>query len=180
MAGAVRIELTTRGFGDRCSTCWAIPLKVEKKRNWWAIGDSNPGPTGYEPVALTNWANGPIIKFYRNLQQPRRKTWLLLFQCRHLSIFPGRHQPSIFDVYELNYCVRNGNRWNLIAINTDYVSRWSDQLNDSLVTRGRIELPMPPWEGGVLTAWPTGQFGAPSRTRTGDPLIKSQLLYQLS
>ena len=22
--------------------------------NWWAIGDSNPGPTGYEPVALTN------------------------------------------------------------------------------------------------------------------------------
>ena len=26
---------------------------------WWAIRDSNPGPTGYEPVALTNWANGP-------------------------------------------------------------------------------------------------------------------------
>ena len=21
---------------------------------WWAFGDSNPGPTGYEPVALTN------------------------------------------------------------------------------------------------------------------------------
>ena len=47
----------------------------------------------------------------------------LTLQSRHLSIFPGRHQPSIFDVYELNYCVRNGNRWNLIAINTDYVSR---------------------------------------------------------
>ena len=28
-------------------------------RVWWAIGGSNPGPTGYEPVALTNWANGP-------------------------------------------------------------------------------------------------------------------------
>ena len=28
---------------------------------WWAIGDSNPGPTGYEPVALTNWANGPKV-----------------------------------------------------------------------------------------------------------------------
>ena len=25
----------------------------------WTIRDSNPGPTGYEPVALTNWANGP-------------------------------------------------------------------------------------------------------------------------
>ncbi len=21
---------------------------------WWAFGDSNPGPTGYEPGALTN------------------------------------------------------------------------------------------------------------------------------
>ena len=26
---------------------------------WWAFGDSNPGPTGYEPAALTNWAKGP-------------------------------------------------------------------------------------------------------------------------
>ena len=26
---------------------------------WWAFRDSNPRPTGYEPVALTNWANGP-------------------------------------------------------------------------------------------------------------------------
>ena len=29
---------------------------------WWAIRDSNPGPTGYEPVALTNWAKGPKKK----------------------------------------------------------------------------------------------------------------------
>ena len=32
---------------------------IKWKRNallleWWAFGDSNPGPTGYEPVALTN------------------------------------------------------------------------------------------------------------------------------
>ena len=32
---------------------------TDTKRNallleWWAFGDSNPGPTGYEPVALTN------------------------------------------------------------------------------------------------------------------------------
>ena len=25
----------------------------------WTLGDSNPGPTGYEPAALTNWAKGP-------------------------------------------------------------------------------------------------------------------------
>ena len=28
MAGAQRLELWTRGFGDRCSTNWAIPLNV--------------------------------------------------------------------------------------------------------------------------------------------------------
>ena len=26
---------------------------------WWAFRDSNPGPIGYEPTALTNWAKGP-------------------------------------------------------------------------------------------------------------------------
>ena len=28
--------------------------------SWWAFRDSNPGPTGYEPAALTNWAKGPF------------------------------------------------------------------------------------------------------------------------
>ena len=28
---------------------------------WWGIKDSNLGPTGYEPVALTNWANAPYF-----------------------------------------------------------------------------------------------------------------------
>ena len=71
-----------------------------------------------------------------------------------------------------------------------------------LVTRGRIELPFAAWEAAVLAAWPTGhnssdfrylgfavdfvtnpqrtESGTPSRARTVDPLIKSQLLYQLS
>ena len=26
---------------------------------WWTIKGSNLGPAGYEPAALTNWANGP-------------------------------------------------------------------------------------------------------------------------
>ena len=34
--------------------------------------------------------------------------------------------------------------------------------------------------GHCLNHLTNGPFGAPSRTRTGDPLIKSQLLYQLS
>ena len=29
-------------------------IKVRFVLFWWTIRDSNPGPTGYEPVALTN------------------------------------------------------------------------------------------------------------------------------
>ena len=45
----------------------------------------------------------------------------LLIECRHLPIFPVRRQTSIFGACELNYCVRNGNRWTLAAINTYYL-----------------------------------------------------------
>ena len=36
-----------------------------------------------------------------------------------LSIFPGSHPPSIVDALELNFCVRDGNRWTLKPINTN-------------------------------------------------------------
>ena len=41
-----------------------------------------------------------------------------------LPIFPGRLQPSIFGASELNFCVRNGNRWTLTAINTDFAEAY--------------------------------------------------------
>ena len=37
---------------------------------------------------------------------------------RQQSILPGRFQPSTFDAWELNCCVRDGNRWFLSAIIT--------------------------------------------------------------
>ena len=36
-----------------------------------------------------------------------------------LPIFPGSHPPSIVGVHELNFCVRDGNRWTLMTINTN-------------------------------------------------------------
>ena len=39
-------------------------------------------------------------------------------KSRHLPIFPGRLQPSIFGTTKLNFCVRNGNRCSLCAIAT--------------------------------------------------------------
>ena len=40
-----------------------------------------------------------------------------------LPIFPGSHPPSIVGANELNFCVRDGNRWTLTAINTNS-GRW--------------------------------------------------------
>ena len=36
-----------------------------------------------------------------------------------LPIFPGSRPPSIVGANELNFCVRDGNRWTLTAINTN-------------------------------------------------------------
>ena len=38
-----------------------------------------------------------------------------------LPIFPGSRPPSIVGANELNFCVRDGNRWTLIAINTNFL-----------------------------------------------------------
>ena len=38
-----------------------------------------------------------------------------------LPIFPASRPASIVGADELNFCVRDGNRWTLIAINTNYV-----------------------------------------------------------
>ena len=37
-----------------------------------------------------------------------------------LPIFPGSRPPSIVSVHELNFCVRDGNRWTLMTINTNF------------------------------------------------------------
>ena len=42
---------------------------------------------------------------------------------RQQSILPGRFQPSTFDAWELNCCVRDGNRWFLSAIITGSLNR---------------------------------------------------------
>ena len=37
-----------------------------------------------------------------------------------LPIFTARHQATIVGVSELNFCVRDGNRWTLTTINTNF------------------------------------------------------------
>ena len=52
-----------------------------------------------------------------------------------LPIFTASHPATIVGVHVLNFCVRDGNRWTHMTINTN--------LFNYLVTRGRIELPLP-------------------------------------
>ena len=40
--------------------------------------------------------------------------------CQHWAIFPARLQASIVASTELNFCVRNGNRWTLCGKNADW------------------------------------------------------------
>ncbi len=39
-----------------------------------------------------------------------------------LPIFPGSRPPSIVGVHVLNFCVRDGNRWTHMTINTNLLT----------------------------------------------------------
>ena len=117
--------------------------------SWWAFRDSNPGPTGYEPAALTNWAKGPY-PWYKvraaTFMAAAPPVWLEQTTprltaacstdwakeeysepeglvsgslCWRWPIFPARRQASIVGTGELNFRVRNGNGWTLTAKNTN-------------------------------------------------------------
>ena len=61
--------------------------------------------------------------FFSSLQAKEKallKSEQGLKRSRHLPIFTGRFQPTIFGTSELNFCVRNGNRWFLTVIDTGH------------------------------------------------------------
>ena len=48
-----------------------------------------------------------------------------------IPIFPSSHPQSIVGEDELNFCVRNGNRWTLISMITDFMkSQGTSKLNN--------------------------------------------------
>ena len=66
--------------------------------------------------------------------------------CWHWAIFPCRFQQSIFATAELNFCVRNGNRWTLCVCNTNYLSNplitenWTTLLSRPFFVLNRLNL----------------------------------------
>ena len=61
-----------------------------------------------------------VIVCVTGAKKPRLLARLFVFMLA-LPIFPASHPASIVGADELNFCVRDGNRWILIAINTNYV-----------------------------------------------------------
>ena len=61
---------------------------------------------GLEPTTFRLTAERSAIELLRNMEMRQRPT------------LPGRLQPSTIGVLRLNFCVRNGNRWNPQAITT--------------------------------------------------------------
>ena len=59
-----------------------------------------------------------LKRFQDKTKTPQNFFWSV-FLSRRLPIFTRRFQRTILGTSELNFCVRNGNRWNLTVIVTD-------------------------------------------------------------
>ena len=71
--------------------------------------------TAVKGRCLNRLTNGPNATITIKLSQAELKV-----QFRQLSTFPGGRPPSIIDVKELNFRVRDGNGWDLFAIATEW------------------------------------------------------------
>ena len=78
-----------------------------------------------------------------------------------LPIFPASRPASIVGADELNFCVRDGNRWTLIAINTNLYSlkEWtSNRIDFSIGRSGCQGFIFPEW----VSKRGSNQINAPS------------------
>ena len=76
---------------NRFSNYVILSFVSEAKLKWWIVRDLNPGPTGYEPVALTNWANDPyyyICIYGGNDGIEPMTTWLTAMCSSVWATFP--------------------------------------------------------------------------------------------
>ena len=63
--------------------------------------------------------DSPAVLIYSMIKSPDLSVEALMLA---LPIFPGSRPPSIVGVHVLNFCVRNGNRWTHMTINTNSVA----------------------------------------------------------
>ena len=80
-----------------------------------------PTTTRLTAACSANWANEEYMPRIRISSD----SWF-----RQLSPFPGSRPPSIIDVKELNFRVRDGNGWILFAIVTGFLEVVPSKLNN--------------------------------------------------
>ena len=113
-------------------------VKLNSAENTWleAARENRSTPT----LFLFNHPRGwlffcKFLSFFEKTFEKNEKTAVItavLLLCRHRLIFPGRFQPSIVSTDELNYRVRDGNGWTLIAKNTDLRLRFVTHSSESV------------------------------------------------
>ena len=116
LCASLRLQNLTPGT-KRCSMIYA---SLRSFKSWALL---IPGLIRYTIVTTWSiWLETARLKWYITLGNKKDAfRRLLYFLNQQLPILPGRFQPSTFGVYELNYCVRDGNRWFLVAIVTEFV-----------------------------------------------------------
>ena len=150
--------------------------------NKWTCGDSNPGPTGYEPVALTNWATGPHMKADERTRTVNLLiTNQLLCQLSHIGvcIFPiACRSKTSFSRSRCNRLYDENINLTLMqafvrlmfpsCTQSLFRENWATSAHVFFLLRAarKFHFParkmtprgfeplLPPWKGGVLTAWP--------------------------
>ena len=89
--------------------CFQCPLEPAEKTN--IIGKDSRIP------CIQSFARG-IFSSPKRQKTPLTLANQGLIGIRQRLNLPGRVQPSTFSTGELNFCVRDGNRWNLSVIAT--------------------------------------------------------------
>ena len=134
---------------------------------WWIFRDSNPGPTGYEPVALTNWAKDP---YYWAVER-KTKRQALMKSFNNKSLTRQRNQKLRSDTPKPR-CAQNKTQ-GIDCTAVDNLWKSGDPYGirtHVIAVKGRCL--------NHLTKGP--HFGSPCWTWTNDIMINSHALYRLS
>ena len=112
----------SRDFHDTGKSRWCCfnitktaPLRDAVFIMCWRILSVTDGDT--LEISMTK---GKSRKISPLIQQKRPAEASLFAVCWRIPIFPERRHSSIFGTTELNFCVRDGNRWTLCVNLTNY------------------------------------------------------------
>lgn len=105
-----------------CLATWRTPNRFSGR---WTMQDSNLRPAGYEPAALTNWANGPdeagIRPIFHKSNHIKDSSMFLI----DIVIIPYFHLPQFFWHKNVGY-FRGYIYSNLFALSHSIQKNWVD------------------------------------------------------